>query len=500
MHVFPLLSSLIFLPLLGGLAALAFADRPAQARLLCLLTALAELALALLIPLLFASGGGLDLVEDYGWIAPLHVRYSLGMDGLSYVLTLLTAFLGVLGILTSWREIKEGAAAFYVLLLAALSTAIGVFLARDLLLFYLFWEAQLIPMFFLIGRYGHENRRHAAVKFFLFSMVGGLPMLLAVIALMLAGQDLSLAALAASPVGGAMQGWCAAAFLLAFAVKTPIVPVHTWLPEAHTQAPTAGSLLLAGVLLKTGAYAILRWAFPLFPQASATAAPWLGGLGLVGLFHASWTALAQRDAKRLVAYSSIAHMGLILFALSAHDRIGLSGAVVQMVSHALTTGALFVMVGMLAERFHSRALADFGGLWKRMPVYGAFLLFFAMASAGLPGLSNFVGELLILVGSFRVYPAATCLAFGGIVVGLAYLLRMLQGTIFGPEGPLAIGPQNDPAGEHAGTYSPPADLSAREVVVLTAFALAVLLVGLHPAPLLDMVREPLDALAAGWPR
>ncbi|SMF13645.1 complex I subunit 4 family protein [Desulfovibrio gilichinskyi] len=485
MNDFPLLTSLILLPIFGGLVGLFFHHRPDQARFICLITALAELALVLLLlPLVMNSN---ELADRFDWIPLLHVQYSLVMDGLSYVLVLLTALLGVLGILTSWREIREGVAVFHFLLLAALSSAIGVFLARDLLLFYLFWEAQLIPMFFIIGRFGHERRRYAALKFFVFSMVGGLPLLLAIIWLMLTGVDPSLAALTASPVQGTVQIWCAAAFVLAFGVKTPMLPVHTWLPDAHTQAPTAGSLLLAGVLLKTGAYAMLRWAIPLFPQAMTAAAPWLAGLGLAGLFYASWVALAQQDAKRLVAYSSVAHMGLIMFAMFAHNRIGLSGAVVQMVSHALTTGALFVMVGMLAERFNSRQLSDFGGLWTKMPVYGGFMLFFAMASAGLPGLSNFVGELMILLGSFRVYPVGASLAFFGIVVGLAYVLRLLQGTILGKPGPLTESAQV-------------LDLDGREILILSVFALAVLLIGIHPAPLLKLINEPLSALATNWPR
>ncbi|WP_319583490.1 NADH-quinone oxidoreductase subunit M [uncultured Pseudodesulfovibrio sp.] len=484
MYDFPLLTALILLPLIGGLAGLFFHRQPAQARFICLTAALAELALALV--LLPQVLDGRELIERFDWIPMLHVQYALTMDGLSYVLVLLTALLGGLGILTSWREIREGVAVFHCLLLAALSAAIGVFLARDLLLFYLFWEAQLIPMFFLIGRFGHERRRYAALKFFVFSMVGGLPMLLAVVWLMLTGVNPSLAALAASPVPGAMQGWCAAAFILAFAVKTPLLPVHTWLPDAHTQAPTAGSLLLAGVLLKTGAYAMLRWAIPLFPHAVAAAAPWLAGIGLAGLFYASWTAMAQQDAKRLVAYSSVAHMGLLTFALFAHDRIGLSGAVVMMVSHALTTGALFVMVGMLAERFHSRRLSDFGGLWAKMPVYGSFMVFFAVASAGLPGLSNFVGEVMIMLGSFRVYPVGASLAFFGIVVGLAYVLRLLRGTVIGKPGPLTESAQA-------------VDLNGREILILSVFALAVLLVGIHPGPLLDLIREPLNILASGSP-
>lgn len=490
MHVFPLLTTLIFLPLFGGMAGLFFRRNPAQARFICLLTALIELVLVLGVIPLYGWSGPMQLTERFAWIPSLHVQYSLGMDGLSYLLVLLTALLVVLGMLTSWKEIQKDTAAFYTLLLASMSTAVGVFLARDLLLFYFFWEAQLIPMFFIIGRYGHEKRRYAALKFFVFSMVGGLPMLLAVIWLMISGQqDISLAALSSMSLQGPLQVYCAVAFMLAFAVKTPLLPVHTWLPDAHTQAPTAGSLLLAGVLLKTGAYAILRWAIPLFPDILAAAAPWLAGLGLAGLFYASWTALAQRDAKRLVAYSSVAHMGLIIFAMFAHNRLGLSGAVVQMVSHALTTGALFVMVGMLAERFHSRELADFGGLWSTMPLFGGFFMFFAVASAGLPGLSNFVGELFIMIGSFKVYPVGASLAFCGIVVGLAYVLRLLQGTVLGAPGRLSGGD----------AVAAATDLDGREILILSVLALAVLLVGLHPSLLLKLVQQPLDALAAHWP-
>lgn len=489
MHVFPLLTTLIFLPLFGGMAGLFFRRNPAQARFICLVTALIELVLVLGVIPLYGFSGPMQLSETFAWIPSLHVQYSLGMDGLSYLLVLLTALLVVLGMLTSWKEIQEDTAAFYTLLLASMSTAVGVFLARDLLLFYFFWEAQLIPMFFIIGRYDHERRRYAALKFFVFSMVGGLPMLLAVLWLMINGQDISLAALTAMPVQGTLQVYCAVAFMLAFAVKTPLLPVHTWLPDAHTQAPTAGSLLLAGVLLKTGAYAILRWAIPLFPDILASAAPWLAGLGLAGLFYASWTALAQRDAKRLVAYSSVAHMGLIIFAMFAHNRLGLSGAVVQMVSHALTTGALFVMVGMLAERFHSRELADFGGLWSTMPLFGGFFMFFAVASAGLPGLSNFVGELFIMIGSFKVYPVGASLAFCGIVVGLAYVLRLLQGTVLGAPGRLSGGD----------AVAAATDLDGREILILSVLALAVLLVGLHPSLLLKLVQQPLDVLAAHWP-
>lgn len=490
MNAFPLLTAIIALPLAGAVATLAAGRQPEGARRLCLVFAVAELLMVLAVPLLCgpAAAPGLPwLVEDFPWIEALGARYSLALDGLSYLLVLLTAFLGVLAILVSWKEIHERVAAFHALLMASLSAAMGIFLARDLLLFYIFWELQVAPMFFLIWGWGHEERRMAAYKFVIFSIAGSLPMLLGVIWLALQHSGLpapllldSLQMLARGPEGLEPQGWLLAAFLLAFVVKTPMVPVHVWLPDAHTQAPTAGSLVLAGVLLKTGTYAILRWALPLFPAAAPLAATVLAVAGVAGLFYASWIALAQTDLKRLVAYSSVGHMGLVLLGLAAGGTLALSGAVLQMISHALTTGALFAMVGMLAERSGTRKLAAFGGLWKTMPMYSAFFLLFAMASAGLPGLSNFVGELLIMLGSFQTRPVAACLAFAGVVVGLVYVLRMVQATLFGP-------PQDHPA------YP---DLDAREIVILGVLAVAVLALGLHPDPALQLLRDPLGMLTA----
>ncbi|EPR43568.1 proton-translocating NADH-quinone oxidoreductase, chain M [Desulfovibrio sp. X2] len=493
-NAFPLLSAVTFLPLLGGIAALPLKDRPDLCRILCLLVALADLALVALLPCygdLFgalAGGGGAVLAEDFAWIPRFGIRYTLALDGLSYLLVVMTAFLGVLAVLVSWREITRRTASYHAFLLFTQTSAMGVFLARDLFLFYLFWEVQLVPMFFLIGIWGHERRREAALKFFLFSIAGGLFMLLAVIGLYLAhgaqtgDYTFALPALLASPATGAAGAWLFAAFLLAFAIKMPIVPVHTWLPDAHTQAPTAGSLILAGVLLKTGAYALVRWAFPLFPQASAASATLLVVLGVGGLFYVSWIALAQTDVKRLIAYSSIGHMGLIVLGVAVWDRISLAGSVLQMVNHALTTGALFIMVGMLAERTDSREMSDFGGLWKRMPVFSAFFLLFCLASAGLPGLGNFVSELLILVGSYQVRPVAAVFAFAGMVFTLVYVLRLVQGTLFG-----------EPGGRSAALAALP-DLSARETAILVPLALSTLYLGLAPSGALELLHGPIGGL------
>lgn len=486
---FPLLSTIIFLPLLGSLLALAFRDRP----LLCRWTSLCILVVDLLLVLsLFAMDLRLQLtptgmwllVEDFPWIERLGVRYSLGLDGISLMLILLAAFLGILCVLLSWKQITTRAGAFHFFLLSMQSGIMGVFLATDLFLFYLFWEAQLIPMFFLIGIWGHEKRIYATIKFVLYTITGSLLMLVALIGLYLihgaqtGNYSFSLFQLMRAPLSGRTEMWLYAAFLLSFAIKIPIIPFHNWLPDAHTEAPTAGSVILAGLLLKTGAYALLRFGFSLFPTAAKFSVPLLLVLGLGGLFYAAWIALAQKDMKRLIAYSSVAHMGLIVIGVALWNLMTLSGAVLQMINHGLTTSALFILVGMLEERTHSREIMDLGGLWGRMPVYSAFLLFFAMASLGLPGLNNFVGEILILVGTFREKPLVAILGFTGLIFTLVYVLRLVQDALFG----------------EARKEQILWDLTLREVAILLPLALAALFIGLHPAPVLNLLQDSVQAL------
>jgi len=489
MNAFPLLSALIFLPLAGSVAAVLLAKKPELSRAAALGTALAELVLAACaLPL--AADPAVAMVEDFAWIPRFGIRYSLSMDGLSGLLVLMTAFLGVLAVLVSWKEIEERAGAYYAFLLAVETSACGVFLAQDLFLFYLFWEVQLVPMFFIIGTWGHEDRRKAALKFFLFSIAGGMLMLLAVIGAWLVqpegARTFSLAAIMAAPAAPHVQNWLYAAFLLAFAVKMPIVPVHTWLPDAHTQAPTAGSLILAGVLLKTGAYGLIRLAFPLFPDAAAASVPILFGLGLAGLYHASFAAMAQTDAKRLVAYSSVAHMALIVIGVAAWNETALSGAMLQMLNHALTTGGLFIMIGMLSHRTGSRELSSFGGVWKRSPVLGAFFLFFCMASAGLPGLNNFVSELLTLAGTWKGYPGVAAAAFCGVILTLVYVLKLAQGVLFG-----------QPAASQPQTWH---DASPLELCALAPLALAVLYLGFAPQAAIDLLSGPAKDLLPRIPQ
>ena len=479
MNACPLLTAITFLPLVFGLGALALGNKPEACRRFSLVAALFHLGLTA-----WAMCQVLPLCEDAAWIAPLGARYTLEMDGVSGILALLTSLLTMLAVLVSWKEIRLRVGAYHALLFAVSTTALGVFLARDLLLFLVFWEAQLIPMFFIIAVFGHEDKRRAAYKFFLFSIAGGLFMLLAAVWLYLAHGSMtgtytfSLASLMASPVAASAQPWLMAAFVLAFAIKTPIVPLHTWLPDAHTQAPTAGSLILAGVLLKTGSYALVRYAIPLFPQAMAQYWWVLAALGAGGLVFASWVAFAQTDAKRLVAYSSVGHMGLVVLGLAVWKTAALEGSVLLMVNHALTTGALFIMVGMLGERAGTRELARFGGLWKTMPTFSGFFLLFAMASAGLPGLGNFASEMLILLGSFKTAPVPAACAFAGLVLTLAYVLRLLQKTLFGESAPESA-------------YH---DITTREALILAPLAGCVVFLGVAPWAVLELIRTPLKAL------
>lgn len=483
-----LLTIIVFLPLIGGFAALALWRNPLRCRWTSLCVALADLILV--VSLFFigndsaASSGRWLLREDYTWIDVFGIRYSLALDGISLLLVLLTAFLGVLVILVSWKSIVERVAAFHFFLLFMQTGILGVFLATDLFLFYLFWEMQVVPMFFLIGIWGHEKRIYATVKFVLFSMTGSLMMLIALIGLYLVNgsqngiYNFSLFHLMYTPLSSRAETWFYAAFVLAFAIKIPLFPVHTWLPDAHTEAPTAGSVILAGLLLKTGAYAILRFAFPLFPNAARASVPVLMVLGLIGLFYASWIAFGQKDMKRLVAYSSIGHMGLIVIGIAVWNAVTLSGAVLQMVNHGLSTSALFILVGMLDDRVHSRELADFGGIWRQMPVFSAFFLLFAMSTLGLPGLNNFVGEILILLGTFESSPVVAVMGFIGIPLVLIYVLKLVQDTLWG---------------ESRTKWDLP-DISGREAAVLVPLALAVLFIGLYPEPVLKLIENPVRDL------
>ncbi len=487
-HV-PLLTVIILIPFFGSFMALLTAGNPRVCRWTSLSFTCLELGVvsALLFldlqPHLTSTGVWL-LAEDYPWLGGLGARFSLGLDGVNLMLLLLTAFINVICVLISWEAINTKVGPFHFFILFLEGCLMGLFLATDLLLFYLFWEIQLIPMFFLIGIWGHTNRVYASVKFLLFTFGGSLFMLIALVGLfVIHGQQtgvytFSFYQLLQTTMSPTTEAWLYFAFLLAFAIKIPMFPVHTWLPDAHTEAPTAGSVDLAGILLKTGFYAFFRFAVPLFPNAARASITVIIILGLFGMFYAAWIALAQTDIKRLVAYSSIGHMGMMVVGLGIWNLLTLSGSFLQMVNHGITTSALFAMVGMLDERLGSRDFAKLGGLWKEMPVFSAFFLFFALSSMGLPGLNNFVGEILILIGTFQAWPLIAILSFVAIILAVIYTLRMVQDSLFGAAQP-----------EHTLW-----DVKPREIFILVILALPVLYIGLHPGPILNLFESSINLM------
>jgi NADH-quinone oxidoreductase subunit M len=486
----PLLSLLVFLPLVGALCLVPLWNRPGAARYVALVCGILVLVLAGWLFAVIPGGAapahtsGFFFREDHDWIGRFGIRYTLGMDGISCLMALLTAFVTLIAMLVSWRGVRERIVFHYFLLLLMESGIMGVFLSLDLILFYLFWELMLVPMFLLIGIWGHGRRIYSAVKFFLFTLAGSLLMLLAIIGVYLihgsqtGDYTFALSALTATRMPSDVSCWLFAAFLLAFAIKVPLFPLHTWLPDAHTDAPTAGSVVLAGLLLKTGAYGLIRFGFPLFPEAARMFTPLLLTVAVIGIIYGSWVAYAQTDMKRLVAYSSVGHMGFVGLGIAAWTPVSLSGAVLQMVNHGITTGALFAMVGMLDERAETREIAAFGGLWDRIPRFSAFFLLFSMASAGLPGLNNFTGEFIIVAGSFRAAPLFTSLAIAGIILPLVYTVRLVQQLLFG-------------TGRSPLTF---ADLSLREGGMLALLAIVVIFLGVHPGPLLDLLKAPVELL------
>ncbi|EPC00046.1 NADH:ubiquinone oxidoreductase subunit M [Litchfieldella anticariensis FP35 = DSM 16096] len=414
------------------------------------------------------------------WIPRFGIEVHLALDGLSLVLIALTGLLGVLAVLCSWHEIGRRVGFFHLNLLWILAGVVGVFLAIDLFLFFFFWEMMLVPMYFLIALWGHSGSRGrtrigAATKFFIYTQASGLLMLVAILGLVFAHYNatgeytFSYAALRETPLSDELSVWLMLGFFFAFAVKLPVVPFHGWLPDAHAQAPTAGSVDLAGILLKTGAYGMLRFALPLFPEASQAFAPVAMGLGLVGIFYGALLACGQQDIKRLIAYTSISHMGFVLIGIYAGTELALQGVVALMVAHAFSTSALFIISGQIYERLHTRDMREMGGLWGRMGSLPGFMLCFVVASLGMPGTVNFVGEFMILFGSFPVVPWVAAIASAGLVLAAIYSLLLMQRVHYGP-----------PRGE--GRF---ADLDRREYAMMLGLLALVLLLGLFPQPLLE---------------
>jgi NADH-quinone oxidoreductase subunit M len=486
----PLLTLLVFSPLAGAvLLSLLPAEPVTGVRRAALVFALLPLALALGVLRAFQPAvADFQLVEQARWIPGWGVDYRLGVDGVSLFLVLLTALLTPIVVLASWGDIHRRVKEFFALLLVLETGMLGTFLATDLFLFYVFWEVMLVPMYLLIGVWGGPRRIYAAIKFVLFTMVGSLLMLVAIIycAWRVHAETGALGfgyeRFLALHLTSREQLWLFAAFALAFAIKVPVFPFHTWLPDAHTEAPTGGSVILAGIMLKMGTYGFLRFAIPLFPDAVRTAAPLLVALAVTGIVYGALVATVQPDLKKLVAYSSVSHLGFVMLGLFALDATAASGSLYQMLNHGISTGALFLMVGMIYERRHTRLIADFGGLWTAIPVFAGCFLVVMLASVGLPGLNGFVGEFLILLGAFRTHPWATAVATTGVILGALYLLWMYQRVIFGP----IVHEENTRL----------TDLTPREITVLAPVLAICLVMGLYPAPILRYMQPSIARMLA----
>ena len=428
-----------------------------------------------------------QFVELRAWMPTLGISYHLGIDGISLLLVLLTTFLMPLVLLSAWRAIESRWKEFAITMLLLETGMLGVFVALDLFLFYVFWEAMLIPMYLIIGIWGGSNRIYAAIKFVLYTLAGSLLMLVAILAVYFQHGaatgtytfDLPMLAQFVLPAG-LNQNLLFLAFALAFAIKVPMFPFHTWLPDAHVEAPTAGSVILAGVLLKMGTYGFLRFCLPLFPQASLTFAPWMFALAVIGIIYGAWVSTVQADIKKLVAYSSVSHLGFVVLGLFTLTPQGIVGGIIQMVNHGLSTGALFLLVGMLYERRHTRLISEFGGLWSVIPAFSAVLLIVTLSSLGLPGLNGFVGEFLILLGAFQVDRTAAVFATTGIIFAAVYLLWMYQRVIFGE------------VTKEANRRLP--DLSLREWVVLLPVLLFIVWIGVYPGTFTGMTETSVQAL------
>jgi NADH-quinone oxidoreductase subunit M len=481
-----ILTFLIFFPLVG--AAIVFAVGNLAARKAALGVGLIELLVSLPLFWSFQPGAGMQNEVAAAWVPGLGIYYRLGLDGISLFMVLLTTLLLPLMVLGSWSYIRTRQSAFYAMLLALTSGVVGVFVALDMFLFYVFWEIMLIPLYFLIGVWGGERRIYAAVKFFLYTAFGSLLMLVAILYLYFKAQGIlgeptfSYYDFLQLPLTGAEQLWLFLAFALAFAIKVPIFPFHTWLPHAHVQAPTAGSVVLAGVLLKMGTYGFLRFAIPYFPNVAAhqTTILIFMVLGLIGIIYTAMVAAVQSNAKRLVAYTSVAHLGFVVLGIFAFNVQGIQGALMVMIGHGLSTPMLFFLLGMLYERRHSYEIADYGGIAASVPVLSMMLVFAALATIGLPGTSGFIGEFLILLGTFQSNPYIALIATTGVILAAYYMLPPLQRIVFNA--------LRTPANREI------PDLNRRELGILVPLTVLILWIGVYPKPILERMEPTVDAL------
>jgi len=478
---FPLLSVIVFLPAAGALVILFLRDDNAV-RWTALTVTVVDFVLCIGLLLGFdTTTYEMQFTETREWIPALGVSFALGVDGISALFVFLTALLGGVSVLASWVAIDHKVKEFMISLLAMQSLMLGVFCALDLFLFYVFWEAMLIPMYMIIGVWGGDGRVYAAFKFFLFTLAGSVLFLIGVIVLYFqGGETFDILSLMGQDYPFAVQSWLFFAFLIAFAVKVPMVPMHTWLPDAHVQAPTAGSIILAGVLLKMGAYGFLRFSLPMLPDASLYYSTLVLVLSVIAIVYGGLLALAQDDLKKLVAYSSISHMGFVTLGIFTLSIRGMEGAILQMFNHGITTGALFLLVGLIYERTHTRSISDYGGLMKAAPVYTVFLAIFILSSMALPGTNSFVGELLILADAFGANLAVGAAAIVGALLAAAYLLGMFRRVALGPAS----------VGQRYEIW----DINRRELAAILPLAVFVFWVGLYPKPFLNIIHVSAEHL------
>src|SRR6266481_2427397 len=480
-----ILTLVTFIPLAGAALLLFVPNRERDIRVFSLAISLLAFVLSLHLPVhLQRAQAGFQYEVNVPWIPTPNIHYHMGVDGISMWLVVLTTFLTPLCVLISWKSIHERVKEFFIILLILETALIGVFVALDLFMFYFFWEATLIPMALLIGMYGHGRKVYAAVKFFMYTMIASVFMLAAILWLYAKVGTFDFVVVQTAIRNGQIENfhgaalWLFLGFFIAFAVQVPLFPLHTWLPDAHVEAPTAGSVLLAGVLLKMGTYGLVRFAIPLFPDAALAAAPIIIMLAVVGIIYGALVAMMQADIKKLVAYSSVSHLGLVMLGLFVFNLQGIQGSLYQMLNHGLSTGALFLLVGMIYDRRHTRMIEDFGGLWKQLPIFSAVLLVVTFSSIGLPGLNGFVGEFLILLGAFNASPPWAAAAATGVILGAIYMLWMFRRVIFGP----LTNPENQKL----------QDLNGREILILAPVLALIVFMGVYPQPFLSRMKPAVD--------
>jgi NADH-quinone oxidoreductase subunit M len=484
-----------FFPLVGVLALLFIpSDRKDALRWTALVASLVTFGLSIWMLTLFNKanpdlqlGFSLPWIQVAGW----NINFAMGVDGLSILLVLLTTFLTPISILSTWTAVKERVKDFMIFFLLLEVGMLGVFLAQDLFLFYIFWEFTLVPMYFLIGIWGGPRRIYAAIKFFLYTMAGSILMLLAILWLGIYQGTFSVPDLITKGgIPANIQLWLFLAFAAAFAIKVPMWPLHSWLPDAHVEAPTAGSVILAGVLLKMGTYGFLRFNLPMFPQAAVKAAPWMALLAVIGIIYGAAVSYAQKDIKKLVAYSSVSHLGFVMLGLFALNPQGIEGGILQMINHGLSTGGLFLLVGMVYEQTHTREFSVYGGLWKIMPIYGTVMLIVSLSSMGLPGLNGFIGEFAILLGAFGSTaigsPWFAGIAAAGVIMAAVYILYMFQKMFLGPEGSIV-----EEVKKHGNALR---DLNWREIATVTPLLVLIFWIGLYPKPFFELMAPAVEKL------